>query len=82
MRCVLIIAAIAAVVSAAGAQQGPNYPAPGSNRGSAFPNSVSPTQTNPLNWHAPQPQYTDPYGPNARWNRRWGWRGWRGGWRR
>jgi hypothetical protein len=93
MRRVLIIAlATASILSPVQAQQGPdfpsssseqgpNFPAPGSDRGPDFPKSVSPTETNPTNWVASQPQYTDPAGPNARWNGWYARRGWRGGWR-
>jgi hypothetical protein len=88
MRRVLIIAtAIACIVSPVRAQQsgtqslssrpGPAYPAPGSGRGPAFPKSVSPTDSGEINWFAPQPQYTEPFGPNTRWDRWGGRRGWR-----
>jgi hypothetical protein len=92
MRRVLIIAtAIAGLVSPLRAQQsetpspssrpGPAYPAPGSGRGPAFPKAVSPTDSAEINWFTPQPQYTDPFGANTRWNRWGGRRGWRGDWR-
>src|ERR1700728_3592255 len=73
MRQALIIAAL--IVASAGpalAQQGSEYPSPGSGRGSAFPKHVSPTGSNPTNWHRRKHQYTDPYGPNSK---RYGWQG-------
>lgn len=79
-RFLIITAAISGIVSPARAQQGPAYPAPGSNRGPAFPQTVSPTGSNQTNWSKPEHQYTDPNGPNAKWNR-WRGRGWHGGWR-
>jgi len=51
------------VVSPAVAQHGPAYPSD-SNRGPAFPGSVSPTDTNPTNWIAPQRHEDEsPYPP-------------------
>lgn len=78
-RGLIIAAAIVGILSPARAQRGPNFPSPGSDRGPAFPQSVSPTVSNPTNWNTPQPQYTDPSGPNAKWNR---WSGRRGSHRR
>lgn len=67
MRCVLIIAVtMACFASPVSAQQGPAYTSPGASRGHAFPKHVSPTQTNPTNWVARKPEYTDPYGPNSK----------------
>jgi hypothetical protein len=70
----IIAAAIAAIGPTVRAQQGPAYPQPGSDRGPAFPYSVSPGAANQTNWFQPQTQYTEPNGPNARWNHRprWG----------
>jgi len=80
MRRVLIAAAaFAGIVSPVLAQQGSNFPSLGSDRGPNFPKSVSPTDPSPINWVVPQAEYTDPSGPNARWNR---WSRRRGGWRR
>jgi hypothetical protein len=81
-RILIVVAAITSVVAPVVAQQGPNFPSPGSDRGPNFPKSVSPTDANPTNWAVPQPQYTDPNGPNARWNRWSRRRGWRGEWHR
>jgi hypothetical protein len=75
----LIVSAAVVLASPAVAEHGPAYPSD-SNRGPAFPSSVSSTQSNPTNWVAPQTEYTDPEGANARWNRwydarrRWEWR--------
>jgi hypothetical protein len=81
MRRILIIAmALIGFVSAVHAEQGPNFPSLGSDRGPNFPSSVSPTESNQTNWVARQHEYTDPSGPNARWNLWHGRRGWRGGW--
>jgi len=81
MKRALTITAIllACVLPAAAAEHGPAYPSD-SNRGPAFPSDVSSTEKNPTNWIAPEQKYTDPDGPNARWNR-WGRRYWRGYWR-
>src|SRR5271167_4214879 len=49
--------------------RGPNYPKPGSGRGPNYPKGVSPTDSNPTNWIVQEPEYTDPYEPNNRWNR-------------
>ena len=68
-RILIVVVAITAVVSPVLAQEGPNFPSPGSNRGPNFPKSVSPTDSNSTNWVAPQSEYTDPDGPNAVWNR-------------
>jgi hypothetical protein len=54
--------------AAAAAEHGPAYPSD-SNRGPAFPSAAAPKDTNSINWVVPQDQYTDPDGPNARWNR-------------
>jgi hypothetical protein len=76
-RALFIAAAIVGIALPVHAEQGPNYPSPGSDRGPAFPKSVSPTDSDPTNWVAPKTEYTDPSGPNARWNRWYGRRGWR-----
>ena len=68
-RVLILVVAIVGIVSPGLAQQGPAFPSSGSYRGPNFPKSVSPTDSNPTNWAAPQPQYTDPDGPNASWNR-------------
>jgi hypothetical protein len=85
-RVVMIVVAIAGFVLPAQAQQqdtppssslrGPAFPSPDSNRGPAFPKSVSPAGSNPTNWVAPQPEYTE---PAPTWSNRPGeqWRGWR-----
>jgi hypothetical protein len=65
-RIVPIIIAIACILSPVRAQQGPAYPSPGADRGSAFPKHVSPTGSNPTNWVGKQHEYTDPNGPNSR----------------
>ena len=73
MRQALIIAALmVAIAGPALGQQGSEYPTPGSSRGAAFPKHVSPTGSNPTNWHKRKHQYTDPYGPNSK---RYGWQG-------
>src|SRR5215467_4636404 len=36
-------------------QFGPDFPRPDSDRGSAFPKYVSPTENNPTNWITPPP---------------------------
>ena len=67
MRRVLVTAAaMVCILSPLRARQGPSYPSPGSNRGAAFPQHVSPTGANPTNWVARQPEYTDPNGPNSK----------------
>jgi hypothetical protein len=60
MRFMLTVATVIVAISfPVGAQQGPALPAPGSDRGPAFPKSVSPTQSNPTNWVKP-PSEPDP----------------------
>ena len=76
----IIATTLIGLVSAVHAQQGSNFPSPGSDRGPNFPGSVSPAETNPTNWVTSQHQYTEPAAPgtNPRWNRwnsriaRWG----------
>ncbi len=83
MRAALIVvtAVIGIVVPAQAQQQGPNYPAPGSNRGPAFPTYVSPTEKNSTNWKTSPKEYT-PQGVEGRLYRwyglraRWGWDRW------
>jgi hypothetical protein len=80
-RLLIIVAASAGIVSPVRAQQpttpppsplqGPAFPSSGSDRGPAFPKSVSPTGSNPTNWVAPQPQYTEPAPTWSRWGERW-----------
>jgi hypothetical protein len=67
-----------ALTATAYAQQGANYPAPGSDRGPAFPQGVSPTESNPTNWATQPQQYTQPgYNPRYnRWNSYMARRGW------
>jgi len=67
MRRVLMTGvAIACLAFPVHAQQGPAYPSPGTGRGEAFPEHVSPTTSNPTNWVKQQREYTDPNGPNSR----------------
>ena len=68
-HALIVVTLIAGFASPLRAQQGADFPAPGSDRGANFPKSVSPTATNPTNWVAPQVQYTDPNAGNPRWNR-------------
>ena len=48
------------------AQKGSAFPSPGSNRGPAFPKSVSPTESNSTNWAKPPPQQDPSYDINPR----------------
>jgi hypothetical protein len=47
-------------------QKGVGLPAPGSDRGPAFPKSVSPSQSNPTNWAQPPAQQDPSYGWDPR----------------
>jgi hypothetical protein len=47
-------------------QKGVGLPSPGSDRGPAFPKSVSPTQRNPTNWAQPPAQQDPSYGWDPR----------------
>jgi hypothetical protein len=79
MRAVLIVVtAVIGTVIPAQAQQGTNYPAPGSNRGPAFPTYVSPTEKNSTNWKTSPKEYT-PQGVEGRLYRWYSLRA-RGGW--
>jgi hypothetical protein len=79
MRSILIIAAMLTGLSSGlhaqgnkDSDSGQGSGLPSSDRGPAFPKGVSPTASNPTNWVAPKPAYTDPYGPNnKRYYRRW-----------
>jgi hypothetical protein len=60
MRRILILAtAFVGISFPVCAQQGAAFPSPGSDRGPAFPKSVSPTESNPTNWVKP-PAQPDP----------------------
>ena len=79
MRAVSVIVAVIISVSLpAHAQQGPNFPTPGSGRGPAFPQSVPPMEENATNWVTSPKEYTPP-SIEGRWMRwyslrsRWGW---------
>jgi hypothetical protein len=47
-------------------QMGSAFPSPGSDRGPAFPKSVSPTESNPTNWVTPPTQQDPSYGMDPR----------------
>ena len=49
-------------------QKGVGLPSPGSDRGPAFPKSVSPSQSNPTNWAQPPAQQDPSYGWDPRAN--------------
>jgi hypothetical protein len=75
MRGILIIAAMLVGLSSGlhaqenkGSDSGQAYGLPSSDRGPAFPNGVSPTDSNSTNWVGQQRAYTDPFGPNNKRN--------------
>jgi hypothetical protein len=76
-RALILAATIVCLACPAGAQlgsaypqsgsdRGPAFPKPGADQGPAYPKGVSPTDSNPANWIAPAPEYTDPNGPNSK----------------